>query len=177
MTTTRRRFLKSAAAITLGFAGLRANMGCSPGPGLGYGPLLPDPHGLLDLPEGFTYRVLSRTGEMMADGLLVPGAPDAMATFAGPDGRTILIRNHELTAGALKAGAFGEQNEHLGELAPEWFYDYGHGTPALGGTSTMVLDAQGQVERQFVSLAGTIRNCAGAPRRGTVGSPAKRPCS
>ncbi len=163
MTSSRRQFLKSAAAVTLGFAGLRANMACSPGPATGYGPLRPDPEGLLDLPEGFTYRVLSRTGELMADGLLVPGAPDAMATFAAPAGRTILIRNHELTAGALKAGAFGEQNERLEQLAPEWFYDYGYGAPALGGTSTVVLNAQGQVEHQYMSLAGTIRNCAGGP--------------
>lgn len=163
MAVTRRYFLKSAAAISLGFAGLRANMGCSPEPSLGYGPLLPDPEGMLELPEGFTYRVLSRTGQAMSDGLLVPGAPDAMATFAGSSGRTILICNHELTAGSLKAGAFGESNERLDQLAPEWFYDYGRGTPPLGGTSTMVIDAQGKMERQYMSLAGTIRNCAGGP--------------
>src|SRR3546814_11404680 len=31
----------------------------------GYGPLQPDPAGLLDLPEGFSYRVISRSGDRM----------------------------------------------------------------------------------------------------------------
>ena len=78
------------------------------GIGAGYGPLLPDAGGILDLPEGFSYRVLSRTGDAMSDGLLVPGLPDAMAAFAGPQGRTLLVCNHELTAGALAVGAFGD---------------------------------------------------------------------
>src|SRR3546814_19278542 len=38
----------------------------------GYGPLQPDPAGLLDLPEGFSYRVISRSGARMSDGLIVP---------------------------------------------------------------------------------------------------------
>ena len=30
--------------------------------GVGYGPLVPDPDGILALPAGFTYRVLTHTG-------------------------------------------------------------------------------------------------------------------
>jgi secreted PhoX family phosphatase len=52
---------------------------------------LADPAGILDLPEGFRYWVISRTGERMRDGLLVPGAHDSMAAFADPAGRTILV--------------------------------------------------------------------------------------
>ncbi len=52
-----------------------------------YGPLVPDPHRILDLPGGFGYRVISRTGDRMADGLLVPGFPDGMAAFSGSDGK------------------------------------------------------------------------------------------
>ena len=37
---------------------------------VGYGPLIEDPNGLLDLPEGFRYRVLSRLGELMDDDVL-----------------------------------------------------------------------------------------------------------
>jgi secreted PhoX family phosphatase len=42
-------------------------------------------------------------------------------------------------------------------------YDYGNGRrPALGGTVTLVYDTkEKRLERQFLSLAGTIRNCAG----------------
>lgn len=155
--------MKSAAAITLGFAGLRTHVACSPAVHLGYGALQPDPHGLLDLPAGFTYRILSRTGDAMVDGLRVPGAQDAMATFDGGQGRTLIVVNHELTAGSLAAGAFGDENENLATLPKDSFYDFGYGTPPLGGTSTIVLAADGTVERQYMSLAGTIRNCAGGP--------------
>ena len=121
MTVTRRHFLKSAAAISLGFTGLQRNIAVAAGAegiGAGYGPLLPDAGGILDLPEGFSYRVLSRTGDAMSDGLLVPGLPDAMAAFAGPQGRTLLVCNHELMklcygqaptasiTGVLSAGRF-----------------------------------------------------------------------
>jgi secreted PhoX family phosphatase len=162
MTFTRRHFLKSAAAISLGFTGLRRNVAAAAGISAGYGPLLPAGE-FLDLPEGFSYRVLSRTGDAMSDGLLVPGLPDAMAAFAGPEGRTLLVCNHELKAGSLAAGAFGERNERVASLGSEWFYDYGKGAPALGGTSTLVIGPTGEVERHYLSLAGTIRNCAGGP--------------
>ena len=59
----------------------------------GYGPLQDDPAGIVRLPRGFRYTVLSRTGETMSDGLLVPGAHDGMHAFPGPRGRTILVRN------------------------------------------------------------------------------------
>ena len=34
----------------------------------GYGPLVSDPAGVLDLPAGFQYRVIARSGEVMSDG-------------------------------------------------------------------------------------------------------------
>jgi secreted PhoX family phosphatase len=43
-------------------------------------------------------------------------------------------------------------------------YDPGKAAPSLGGTSTVVYDTKKQkVVRQFLSLAGTLRNCAGGP--------------
>jgi uncharacterized protein len=45
--------------------------------------LRPDPRGVLDLPEGFSYRVLDSTGEAMNDGFRVPARPDGMGCFAG----------------------------------------------------------------------------------------------
>jgi secreted PhoX family phosphatase len=72
-----------------------------------------------------------------------------MGAFAAPNGRVILVRNHEIEAGeSTLAGAT---------------YDRWNGGGALmGGTTTLVYDPViGRVERQFRSLAGTIRNCAG----------------
>ncbi len=170
--TSRRRFLQTAAAYAVGFAGLQMfATGCSTSSKksaskVGYGALVPDPDKILDLPKGFKYSIVSHTGDAMTDGLLVPAAPDGMATFAGPNGLTILIRNHEVgtsTSGAN--GAFGKDLKLRSKLAKDRFYDAGRGEiPCQGGTSTVVFNTRTQaVVRQYLSLAGTIRNCAGGP--------------
>ncbi|NOR36087.1 MAG: DUF839 domain-containing protein, partial [Woeseiaceae bacterium] len=51
------------------------------------GPLRPDPDRILDLPDGYSYTIVSKAGERMDDGLLVPHAHDGMAAFPGEDGR------------------------------------------------------------------------------------------
>jgi secreted PhoX family phosphatase len=63
---SRRGFLQAAAAVSAGFMGLRvaaqatqpAASGSASAGAVGYGALTRDPHGVLDLPEGFAYRVL-----------------------------------------------------------------------------------------------------------------------
>src|SRR5262245_7017995 len=52
----------------------------------GYGPLVDDPDNIFDLPAGFSYKVISRQGDMMSDGYRTPGHPDGMACFAGAAG-------------------------------------------------------------------------------------------
>ncbi len=120
----------------------------------GFGPLVRDPQGILDLPAGFNHRVISRAGTVMADGFTVPGAMDGMAAFA-VRGRTVLVRNHELSESDKPAGPF--VSRPLGEGA-----SYDGMQP--GGTTSVVIDpVTGAVEREFLSLAGTLRNCAGGP--------------
>ncbi|MFT5144188.1 MAG: secreted PhoX family phosphatase [Rhodothermales bacterium] len=167
MTLSRRHFLRSASAAAIGFAGLQRLAGCKTPVRDDYGALVPDPEGLFDLPEGFSYKVISRYGQRMDDGLLVPHRPDGMAAFPGPDGLTILVRNHEVhgrTAGP-EEGAFGEDLAGLALIGDKIFDPGNEGqTPALGGTTTVVYDTRtGETVRQFMSLAGTIRNCAGGP--------------
>ena len=168
---TRRQFLTTGSALSVGFLGLRSllqsdkplytdsDLICS-----GYGPLESDPQQVVDLPEGFRYRILSWAGQTMDDGLLLPGMPDGMAAFPGPDGLTILIRNHELTS-SDKMGPFGPEHRLLEGIDRGKVYDHGTGkTPACGGTTTLVFDPKTQeVVSQFMSLAGTLRNCAGGP--------------
>lgn len=129
----------------------------------GYGRLLTDPEGMLDLPAHFSYQVISRKGQQMDDGLLVPGAPDGMATFRGPYGLTILIRNHELTPD--DTGPWGEDRKLTAKTNWDKLFDQGKGTtPNSGGTSTILFDTKQQrVVREFLSIAGTIRNCSGGP--------------
>ena len=153
---TRRRFLESTGAVALGFFGLRELLTRDAlAKTVGYGPLVPDEKKILDLPRGFSYRIISRRGDAMSDGYRVPGQPDGMATFPGPRGTTILIRNHEMMPG----------KNPFGDVIPQRVYDAGHNvTPGRGGTTTVVYDTKKQrIETQFLSLAGTIRNCAGGP--------------
>lgn len=117
----------------------------------GYGPLQPDPAGVLDLPPGFTYRVISRLGDTMTDGGRVPDHADGMGCFDLGNGRIALVRNHELTPWQDAGGSAARGYDRLdgGEFL-------------AGGTTTLVLDAASLVvEAQYRSLAGTIRNCAG----------------
>lgn len=118
----------------------------------GYGPLVPDPRGLLDLPRGFSYRVLCRKGETMDDGFLVPGAADGAGVFATPDGYRI-IRNHEISANRTEDAPFDE----AGKPPDASTYD----PAARGGTITLVLDKELNLRRKFLSLTGTERNCTG----------------
>src|SRR5690606_41717937 len=80
----------------------------------GYGPLLDDPDRLLLLPRGFTYKIISRKGDKMADGFLVPGLADGMAAFE-ENGKVILVRNHEVSPGDIEQGPYGPNAERSEE--------------------------------------------------------------
>jgi len=158
--TDRRKFLAGTSAA---FGALVAN-GCTsrgaspiggavgtptPGP-TAYGPLVKDPAGMLDLPQGFSYRLLSSLGNPMNDGGTVPNKADGMGCFDIGNGEIALVRNHELVpsdaSGGPIAKGFGTRN---GEIVP-------------GGTTNLVLDANTlELKREFRTLGGTIRNCSG----------------
>ncbi len=163
MTLSRRRLLQRSTAAALAFGGFRltGEDAAASAPAVGYGALVRDPGRIIDLPPGFTYRVLSRRGDAMSDGLIVPDAADGMAAFALGGGRIALVRNHELNHESAEHGAFGADFALLGKVPAERFYDFGSGRPPGGGTSTIVLGGDGAVQSQFLSLAGTHRNCAG----------------
>ncbi len=157
----RRTFLKSSAKFTgvtvANFAALQslsllrprlahARFLAGPGEG-GYGPL--QAAGLrLALPPGFQYRRFSVTGSLLSDGFPTPPAHDGMAAFPLPNGNVRLIRNHEI----------GRRPENAPQAPPA--YD----SVAGGGTTSLEIDAASrEVVRDFVSLSGTVRNCAGGP--------------
>lgn len=126
----------------------------------GYGPLVRDAAGQLDLPAGFSYVTLSPTGAPMDDGLLVPGMHDGMAAFPGRKGTVILVRNHEQDLRGWSP--FGKGHARLTPAIRRRLYD--GLAPCLGGTTTLVYDPQTQlVTTSFLSLGGTARNCSGGP--------------
>jgi secreted PhoX family phosphatase len=169
-----RRALLSTGAAALAFTGLARQARAATDAAAesyvneveGYGPLIADPNGLLDLPQGFAYRVISQGGDTMDDGLLVPGQFDGMGCFALEGSRVALVRNHELkgtSAAHRNWGPGGYHQERIGLLDVDKAYDtYKDGRPLPGGTTTLVYDmATGETVRQHLSLAGTSTNCAG----------------
>ncbi len=119
----------------------------------GYGPLRPAGPDLA-LPEGFSYVVLSSSGRPMSDGHPTPGAFDGMAAFGLPNGNLRLIRNHENRDPPDTATVKGDRSTA---------YDRKCG----GGTTSLEVrissDGTAELVRDFVSLNGTLVNCAGGP--------------
>ena len=162
----RRAFLRSfgAAAGGLAVAGgalrrrseaIAAN-GNSAARVIGYGELVPSASAntgevLVALPKGFKYNVLGQVGSTMSDGRPTPAAHDAMWTFK-VDGKIRLVRNHEVSNGRVPIP--GSAIGHRDHYDPD----------AGGGTTTLIIDPKTRtVVKDFVSLSGTLVNCAGGP--------------
>ncbi|MEV1045447.1 alkaline phosphatase PhoX [Streptomyces sp. NPDC049916] len=139
----------AAVAFTGAFGELFAGSAAARGHS-GYGPLVPDPDGLLDLPKGFRYRVLSREGDPLRSGEgRVPSNHDGMAAFRGRNGRVHLVRNHEnRPAAAIPVPP-----------VPGLTYD----PEGKGGCTAIELDGRNKVLGERVAIAGTAVNCAGGP--------------
>ncbi len=159
---TRRQFLVGSLAfggLATSAFGKKINLASMP-ISEGYGALVADPQKLLDLPKGFSYKVISSLGNNMSDGMHVPDRADGMGCLPveGSSDKVALIRNHELHPKHLSAQPQSIQ-KHTSELA----YDNYHSGVALpGGTTTMVYNLTTKtVEREFISLVGTVRNCSG----------------
>ena len=114
----------------------------------GYGPLVPDPAGLLALPAGFSYQVVAQAGvTKLESGEPTPSDADGTACFRDGHKGFVLVNNHEI-----------DGSEPFGVPALAGLtYDPG----AHGGTTNVVTDAKGKRVGEYVSLAGTHNNCAG----------------
>jgi secreted PhoX family phosphatase len=119
-----------------------------------YGPLVSDPDGILDLPSGFSYAIVERSGDTMADGYRVPAKPDGMACFPAGNGSLVLLRNHEVS-GSSSEGPYG-----AGQSPPAEAYD----PLVYGGVTRVVVDASSyELRSSNLVLTGTAQNCAGGP--------------
>jgi uncharacterized protein len=132
----------STAALVLGSKGVLGQASGS----AGYGELVPDPNGLINLPEDFQYRIISPEGSPLTSGGLVPGDPDGMAAFPGPSsGTTLLVRNHE-------------QNSDDDNPVPQ---NNPYDPDGRGGTTGILVGSDRKEVRDFVTSSGTFNNCAG----------------
>ncbi len=158
---TRRSFQRGlVGAAFAGFAlqGCREELAAKTLNAKGYGKLTSDGKSLLDLPKGFSYRVISQFGDAMSDGYTVPNNADGMGSFDLGGGMVSLVRNHESRVSDLDNDPWAASG-----TGPALAFDRtSAGTALPGGTTTMIFNMKtGRVDSQYRSLAGTIRNCAG----------------
>ncbi len=114
-------------------------------------PLMDDPKGLLALPPGFKYTVVTRAGEtMLKSGQPTPGAHDGTAVF-GTGRNYLLIQNHEI----------GSTNALGVPQIEGTVYDSGVGS--AGGCTVIATDRDGNNLGEWVGISGTLTNCAGGP--------------
>ena len=158
----RRNFLWqiSAAGTALAFGGfarraeaLVATKNFSHLRAAGFGELVPTAakntgETFLALPPGFEYNVIGKAGSLLADNNKTPRAHDGMAAFK-VGGELRIVRNHEVTNGRVpQTGAAIGANPYDETVA--------------GGTTTLVVNPKTrEITRDFVSLSGTLINCAG----------------
>jgi uncharacterized protein len=160
---TRRRFVQGSAAVGGGLAiggplsalAARTAEGKGRPHTVGYGELQPTPEeetGIeyLALPPGFRYRIISRSGDPMTDGKATPGIFDGTAAYPGPNGTTILIRNHENRS---------RPGEIIVDVPAGKRYD--HDINVRGGNTKLVVGSNRKVIESFAVLGGTHTNCAG----------------
>ncbi|HMJ15227.1 MAG TPA: alkaline phosphatase PhoX, partial [Polyangiaceae bacterium] len=163
MSISRRAFMYRSG--TLAMAGSMAHLIGSAAPAhadvlrrrrpfAGYGPLVPDPAGLLDLPKGFDYKVFSREGDNLSHGGRVPGSHDGMAAFPAGLYGTWLVRNHEIEPADVSEDGVTPVPAMRGRT-----YD----PEGVGGTTTLLVLHDRQLLLDYVSLSGTSNNCAGGP--------------
>ncbi|WP_062648667.1 PhoX family protein [Streptomyces maremycinicus] len=159
MSATRRQILAGTGALGVGasiaFTGALSDLfaGTAAAQGLGrdgYGPLVPDKEGLLDLPAGFRYRVLSREGDPLRSGEgPVPSNHDGMTALPARNGRVHLVRNHE--------------NRPTAKYPVPTVDGLTYDPAGKGGCTALTLDPRNNVLAERVAIAGTAVNCAGGP--------------
>ncbi len=160
---TRRNFVQGSAAVSAGLAlggpisayAANTKKGGGRRKATGYGALRPTPErdsavAYLALPRGFRYRVINRAGDPMTTGGPTPGIFDGMAAYDGPQGTTILIRNHENRS---RAGEITVPVPAGKRYDPD--------SNVRGGATKLVVGKDRRLKAVYAVLGGTHTNCAG----------------
>ncbi|MDC1050622.1 DUF839 domain-containing protein [Candidatus Marinimicrobia bacterium] len=171
MDISRKEFIEKFSIISLGFSSLGRVIASNSNliDNMKYSNLVEDPKGILNLPHGFSYNIISKYKDKMKDGLRVPNAADGMGCFDGGGNNIILVRNHELGHFPIIQNTFRKKSPYGRGISrylkknKNKFYDYkGKNTECYGGTTTIVYNMKTEkIIDQHLSLSGTLVNCSG----------------
>ncbi|WP_066374075.1 alkaline phosphatase PhoX [Herbidospora mongoliensis] len=161
MSLSRRRLLGSTA-VGLAVGGVLPSLATTPAsaasstgtagrPLRPFPPLKDDPNGILALPEGFSYKIVTREGvtDMSFGQGKTPGLHDGAGVVSSKHAGFAIILNHELGPGSANGVP----------LVPGTVYD--PGAPLAGGCTVVNTGPDGGFLSQWVGISGTVRNCAG----------------
>jgi len=164
MTISRRQVLTSSSAgVGLAVAGLVPSLaepaaahgsssgGSRPG-GRPFPPLQDDPNGILALPPGFSYSIVTREGvtDLSYGQGKTPAFHDGTGVVAAGRNKLTIIQNHELTPHQSTHGV-----QHIAGTV------YDPGAANAGGCTVITTDGIGRPTAEWVGISGTVRNCAG----------------
>jgi len=140
---------ESAVAATAGPGSRRAGGQSGQRP---FPPLEDDPHGILALPAGFAYTVVTREGttDMSFGQGKTPAFHDGTGVVSASHNRMTIIQNHEMTP---HMSAFGVP--HIAGTV------YDPGAVNASGCTVITTDGAGRHIDEWVGISGTVRNCAG----------------
>ncbi|MER7276261.1 alkaline phosphatase PhoX [Dactylosporangium sp. NPDC000244] len=167
MTISRRQVLSGTAAAGVGLTVAGAlptlaepaaahnggNDGGRPnGNGRAFPPLQDDPKGILALPAGFSYAIVTREGETdMSFGQgKTPAYHDGTGVVGADRNGLTIIQNHEMTP---YMSAYGVP--HIEGTV------YDPGAKNASGCTVITTDRSGRKRAEWVGISGTVRNCAG----------------
>ena len=169
MSISRKDFIKNISIVTIGLTSFSKLLSSSTLLNFDSLSIIKDPKGVLSLPKGFSYSVLSKLNDKMDDGLNVPDKADGMGCFKLDKNHVILVRNHEIGHVPLLGNTFRLKNPYGKKMVRfvrkknNYFYDSGlRKTECFGGTTSITYNIKTKkVVNQHLSLAGTLVNCSG----------------
>ena len=165
MTVSRRQMLTGGAAAGVGLtvAGVLPSLATPAAAhepdwsnrgevGRPFPPLQDDPNGILALPEGFSYTIVTREGttDLSFGQGKTPAYHDGTGVVSDRHNSLTIIQNHEMTP---NMSAFGVP--HIAGTV------YDPGAVNAGGCTVIRTDNDGKATAEWVGISGTVRNCAG----------------
>src|SRR5262245_15196976 len=115
-------------------------------------PLQDDPAGILALPEGFAYKIVTREGttDMSFGQGKTPAFHDGTGVVDADRRGLTIIQNHEMTPFMSTFGV-----PHIDGTV------YDPGAENASGCTVITTDRHGNPTAEWVGISGTVRNCAG----------------